>query len=134
MERQTLVTGGAVFFVLALIGFYIAFAGQEAPDTKFSQQYNLTADNDNDIVTVSFDNRTLDLMHESTPAAKFYIDKDRDGSFDIRMDGLTRDGEVNNETRIVTFNNTDYRFYFRYSDSPDVRGDAWLRLFFVEEL
>ncbi|MFB6291769.1 MAG: hypothetical protein ABEI58_00055 [Candidatus Nanohaloarchaea archaeon] len=135
MERKTLVMGAAVFFVVAMVGFYAAFTAQGPKgDAKYSQRFNLTADDGNDVVTASFDGRSLDLMHESTERAKFYIDQDRDGSFDIRLDGLTHDGSVNNETRIVTYNNTDYRLYFRYSDSLDSSGDAWLRLFFVEEL
>lgn len=135
MDRRTLLAGAALFAVLAYVGFFAAFqAGNNDRGGKFSSDYNLTASQGSEIVTVRFDGHSLDLMHEDRPTARFWIDVDRDGSADRELTGLVRDGSVHNTTELMRFNGTDYRFYFRYRDSKDARGDSWIRLFFVEEL
>ncbi len=138
MDRQTLLVGVSVFILLAFAGFYLG-TGQDSPsgpgsDTKFSTLMNTTVDDDDEIATARFDNRTLDLMYEDTEEARFYIDIDRDGSFDKEFDGLKHNGEVYNVTETVNLGESTYMLYFRYKDSGNETGDGWLWLYRVREL
>ncbi len=138
MDRQTLLVGVSVFILLAFAGFYLG-TGQDSPagpgqDAKFATLMNTTVDNDADIGTARFDNRSLDLMHENREEARFYIDTDRDGSFDKELEDLEHNGKVQNLTETVNLGDTTYMLYFRYRDSGSERGDAWLWLYRVREL
>ena len=125
MKRQTLLMGVAVMILVGLIGFYMAFLMEENlgnssnQTTKFVESTNFSTSSDDSIVTAEFDNKSLNLMHEDSQEARFYVDLDQDGSFDIELKDLTRDGNVHRTTEIVTLGGTNYRLYFRYKDSDN---------------
>lgn len=140
MERQTVLMGIAIMVLLGLVGFYAGFMVDEGlgPSVNYSDKMvkdmNVTLNDENDIATVEFDNRSLNLMHENTRSAKYYIDLDRDGSSDKRLKNIMHDGKIHHATELVTLKDKTYRLYFRYKDSSDERGDAQLWLYRVEEL
>ncbi|MFB6214023.1 MAG: hypothetical protein ABEJ07_05670 [Candidatus Nanohaloarchaea archaeon] len=133
VDRQTLVLSVVVFLVFSLGGFYLAFYTGDTPEQKYVSGMNVTADSENNIVTASFDGREIDLMHEDSRQAHYYLDLDRDGSFDLELEGLVHDGQVREHNRTVTLNRTNYRLYFRYRDDAGEEDDSWFRLYRVVE-
>lgn len=140
MERQTILMGTAAMILMGLIGFYTGFLMEEGlgPATNQSQEYsesvNYTVGEGNDITTVEFDDRSMDLFHEDGEEASFYMDLDQDGSADIQLEDLERDGQIHSMTKVVDVEGKAYRLYFRYKDSSEERGDAQLWLYHVETL
>lgn len=135
MDRQTVFIAGAVFFVFALAGFYISSSQRDSPENQgFMKGMNVTASSSQDVATASFDGQSIDIMHEDSKKARFYLDLDQDGSFDIELKDLDHTGEVEETARVVSIGGKDYRLRFRYVDSPDVKGDSWIRLYLVREV
>jgi hypothetical protein len=138
MERQTLLMGVALFVLMVLTGFYAGFLmdsdSRDNEQNLFSTEMNVTASDDNDIATVSFDNKSVDIFYEDTPEAKFYIDLNQDGSSDIQIDDLTHDGDTYSTTEIITLNSQNYRLYMTYRDSPETRNDGWITVYQVREV
>lgn len=139
MDRQVILAAAAVFIISVSAGGYLAFQSQEKGVTKPVEpttplSLNYTANDDEDVVTASFYGKKVNLMHEDSEEASFYLDIDRDGGSDIEFDSLTHDGRIHNFTEIVTKGKTDYRLYFRYRDNSTVTSDAWLTLFRAEKL
>lgn len=132
LDRQTLITAGAVFVIFVFAGFYLAFQS-EPQKQKFVESMNVTADSDNEIVTASFDNQSLDLMHEDQTRARFYLDLNQDGASDIELD-VVRNGTVQETTQVVTFGEKSYRLHLRYKDALDRNDDSWIRIYRVVEL
>ncbi len=135
MERQTLLIGAAVFVIATAAGFLGTqhVQGTDQPE-KFRSLVNATVDADQNIRTVEFDGQSLDLMYEDSSEAGMYIDLDQDGSFDIELENLTRNGEVRETTQIVTFGNKSYNLYIRYKDDRDEEGEGFMRVYQVREL
>lgn len=132
--RQTLAISAAVFVLFAFGGFYLASNASNPEETLYTSSMDVRVDSETDIATASFDNQKIDLMHEDSQSAKFYLDLDRDGSFDLELEGLEHDGETHNYNRTVTLNQTNYRLHFRYQDETEQVGDSWLKLYRVVEL
>jgi len=95
---------------------------------------NVTVDGDQNVREVSFDNRSLDLMYEDSTEAGMYIDLNQDGSFDLELEDLERNGEVRETTQVVTFDTESYTLYFRYMDDSSRSGEGFLKLYQVKEL
>lgn len=132
MERQNILIAGAVFVLFAVAGFYIGSSQQSKPGgQEFVEGMNVTASSETDVATASFDGQSIDIMHEDSEKARFYLDLDQDGSFDVELEDLDRTGEVEETARVVSIGGKDYRLRFRYRDSPDVKGDSWIRLYLV---
>lgn len=132
MEAKTAVKLAGVFLVSAYIGFYLGFT-VDSSEQKYVSGVNATVGKSQDLATAEFNGEKIDLMYENTRKAKFYIDLDRDGSFEIKLDGLTRNAKVQQTTETVNIGDTNYRLYFRYSDDPGKKGDAWLEMYRVQE-
>jgi hypothetical protein len=133
-DRQTLAISAAVFALFAFGGFYLAFSANDPASSLYTSSMDVTVDSETDIATAEFDGQSIDLMHEDSQSARFYLDLDRDGSFDIELEGLTRDGETHRYNRTVTLDRTNYRLHFRYQDDAGEADDSWLELYRVVEL
>lgn len=133
MERQTVLVGAVVFLAFSLGGFYLAFTAQDS-EQKFASGMDVRVDQDTSVATAEFDGHSVDLMHEDSKKARFYLDLDRDGSFDLEIEGLAHDGETHRVNRTVTMNSTNYRLYFRYSDDGEEENDSWMELYRVLEV
>ena len=135
MDSRTFILGVAALIVSASIGMVIGnHLTAEAGPEKYSESVNYTLNSENDTRTVEFDNRTIDLSLEDRGEAELYIDKDLDGSFDIRARDLNHDGRQHTATQFVTFNRTSYRLYFRYSDNQSVSDDAYFTVYQIQQI
>lgn len=133
-DRQTLIITAAVFVLFAFGGFYLASSTGGGSDKTFVSSMNVTVDSEIDIATARFDGKALNLMHEDSKKARFYLDLDRDGSFDLELEGLKHDGQGRKYNRTVTLGNTNYRLHFQYRDDARKEGDSWLTLYRVLEV
>lgn len=135
MEQRDYLTGLAVLIMSASAAFGMGslYFGDQQP-RHYSKTLNATVNADQPTRTVEFDNHSIQLMFEDRETARMYIDKDNDGSFDIELEDLERNGEIHSVTELVTLGNTSYRLHFRYKDNDSVRDDAWLTLYQVQEV
>lgn len=134
MERREYLIGLAILLISTSAAFGAgSFFFNDQPE-RYSNLFNITVDSDQPVKTVDFDNQSLQLMFESGQEARMYIDTDRDGSFDIELLDVVRDGEKHTITQLVTYKSTSYRLYFRYSDDKDLSGDGFLSLYRIQEL
>lgn len=135
MERRDYLVGFAVLVVSASIAFG---AGSLFFDNKEPQRYsdflNATVNAEQSKQIVGFDNNTLQLMFENRQKARMYIDTDVDGSFDIELTDIVRDGEEHTLTQIVTYNSTSYRLTFKYREDKNSSEDDYLTLYQIQEL
>lgn len=133
MDRQSLILGTVLTVLLALTGFYAFFVQTdgsiETPEREGFE--NVTADADNQVVTASFYNRSIDIMYEDTEEAKMYLDYNRDGSFDYQFD-VQSDGEYHNTSRTVKLGGEEFALYFKYIDYSDRTGDGEITLYKVK--
>lgn len=138
MERQTILLGFAAMILMSLIGFYAGFLMEERlgsptnQTAKFSADVNYTVHDSKDIATAEFDDRSIDIIHGSGSNMTFYLDLDQDGSVDVEIDDLQRDGQTHEDTKEVDIENKTYRLHYRYRDSAEEEGDAQLWLYHVE--
>ncbi|MFB6190451.1 MAG: hypothetical protein ABEJ91_02665, partial [Candidatus Nanohaloarchaea archaeon] len=102
VDSQTLAVSVAVFLLFALGGFYLASSPGDQPGKLFVSAMNVTVNADRDIATAEFDGRKINLMHEDSARAVYYLDFNRDGSFDLELEGLIHDGKVREYNRTVT--------------------------------
>lgn len=135
-SREFLILGG-VFVVATMAGVFLGlemFGSNAAGEPGFTSFTNVTVDAENNIREVDFDGRSISLLYEDSQEAKFYIDKDQDGSFDFQLTNTTHDGEVRTTQQAITFNRTTYRFRFRYKDDAEKEDDGYLTLFQIREI
>ena len=135
MERRDYLIAASLLIVSTSVFFGTgSLVFQEQSPEKYSEMFNVTVDSDNSVNSVNFDNRSLQLMFESGERARMYIDRDMDGSFDVELTDLERNGDTNTFTSLITYDSTSYRLHFKYSDNSSVEGDAFLNLYQIQEL
>lgn len=135
MDKREYIIGASLLVISISLGFgagSIFFESQQPQ--RYSGIFDITVDSDQSTKTVEFDNQSLQLMFESRQQARMYIDTDVDGSFDIELTDLVRDGNQHTATELVTYDNTSYRLHFRYSDDENVADDGFLTLYQIQEL
>lgn len=135
MDRREYLIGASIFIISTAVAFGMGslfFDGQQSQ--KYSELFNATVDFDQSAETIEFNNQSLQLMFENRQQARMYIDTDVDGSFDIELTDLVRDGEEHTVTQLVKYGSTSYRLHFRYSDNENVTGDGFLTLYQIQEL
>jgi hypothetical protein len=126
MERQDFLLAAGLFVFAALAGYYAGSGGPEdAGDGSVAVEAEVNSSSD--VVEAEFHGESVQLMHEDGTRSTFYLDTDLDGSADITLD-TESDGEIGTGTKIVIKNGTGYLLKYRYRDSPDQRGDGWLRI------
>lgn len=135
MDRREYIIGVSLLVVSTSLAFGAGsiFFDNQQPQ-RYSEIFDITVDSDQSTETVEFDNQSLQLMFESRQKARMYIDTDVDGSFDIELTDLVRDGDRYTITELVTFENTSYRLHFRYGDNEDIENDGFLTLYQIQEL
>lgn len=127
MDNQKLLLGFAALIVAASLSFVVGLNIFGVEDRElYSSSFDLSLDSGNQVETVEFDGKTIDVMFE--PAQnRAYLDTDRDGSADLTME-LESEGS-NTVTQVATLGQDSYRFYFRYSVEKD-----YLTLYQVRQL
>lgn len=121
-----------VFLFFLAAGFTLAeFQDREQ---RYVESFNITVDEEKSTATVKFRNNSFDMMLGGGEKATFFIDEDRDGSFDYRLRDLTRDGVIRSKVVPYSFNRTGYDLHFTYRDNNSVEGDSFLRLELIEEI
>ena len=135
MDQRTVVLGIATLVVSSSVVFFAGshLVEDNAPE-KYSKIMEVTVNSEQEVQRVEFENNSFELMFENREKARMYIDKDLDGSFDIELKNLTHDGEQHGLTRLITFDKTSYRLYFRYSDDDSIKGDGYLKLYQIQEI
>lgn len=134
MESRDLILVASIFVLATCAGALIGQSlGSEPADQRYSKLMDVEVNASNQIATASFDNRSINLMYESSPEAGMYIDVDRDGSFDRRIDGLVRDGEIRTKVELLGIEEDGYMLYFRYMDDPEQSGEGFLSLYQVRK-
>lgn len=135
MERRDYLVGFAVLVVSASIAFGASslFFDNKEPQ-RYSDFLNATVNAEQSKQIVGFDNNTLQLMFENRQKARMYIDTDVDGSFDIELTDIVRDGKEHTLTQIVTYNSTSYRLTFKYREDKNSSENDYLTLYQIQEL
>ena len=129
MDTKDIVLGASILLLMSMAGFYLASSSDERePVDNGAFTQNFTATGDEEIVTASFDNRSLNLMLESRTDARFYLDLDTDGSFDREIEN-SGNGTVEKNTELVKLRNRTYRLYLETQDDAESEDDAYLRLY-----
>lgn len=112
MDRQTVLTGLAVMFIAASVAFTAGLQLFGVEDRElYSSQMNVTVDTDNRVETLSFDNKTMDIMFEPEMLSTF-LDLNQDGTDDIEVE-LSEGEHIGSQ--VVSFGPESYRIYFRYT-------------------
>lgn len=121
----------AVFLVAFSTGLFShkIFDGQG----KYAAELNVTVDASTGVKQVSFDNRSLKILHDNSAEGSFFLDLYGDGEIDREL-SIKRDGEVHQKQVFATLDGKTYVLYLRYLDSPGVRDDAWMTVYRVEEV
>lgn len=123
----------SLFLVSVGAGFFMAGQTQQNSALSFEKFVDYRAGPEKAIKKAEFDNRSLNLMYEDSEAARMYIDLDRDGSFDRKLN-TTNDGEKRLTEEVVTLKNRSYRLYFRYRDDSERSGDGFLTLYRIKQI
>jgi hypothetical protein len=134
MDRREYLISLSILLISTSAAFGVGSLFFNDQPQRYSELFNTTVGSDQPVKTVDFDNQSLQLMFESGQKARMYIDTDKDGSFDIELRDLVRDGEKHTLTQLVTYSSTSYRLYFRYSDDKNLSGDGFLTLYRIQEL
>ncbi len=134
MESRDLVLAASIFVLATGAGALFGQSFQSEPvEQRYSKLLDVRVNSSNQIATANFDNRSIDLLYESSAKAGMYIDVDQDGSFDTELEGLTRDGEEHTKVELLGIESDGYMLYFRYSDDFNVSGDGFLELYQVRK-
>ncbi|MBC5793273.1 MAG: hypothetical protein H8Z69_04545 [Nanohaloarchaea archaeon] len=134
MEYRDLVLLASIFVLATGAGALIGQSFQSEPvEQRYSKLLDVRVNSSTQVATASFDNRSINLMYESSDKAGMYIDVNRDGSFDKRLNGLVRDGEEHTKVELLGLDSDGYMLYFRYSDNSSVSEDGSLELYQVRK-
>lgn len=124
MRIKEAATIAGIFLLSALIGFNLGSSSEQRD--FYSNQLNVTANEDNEIVTARFDNRSINLMYQDSP--RFFLDLNRDGSYDREIN-ITGEG-VRETTELVTLEGRSYNLYLQYNSSKP----GWIKLYRAERV
>lgn len=125
-SRQYLQLGGLL--VMAFVAGFLVAEQLQNQHERLDIDEELNASQS--LVTVEFYSNSVDFMMERGEEAQFYLDRDRDGSADERMD-VERDGEVHQDVMLLDHPDNIYRVFYRYKISDE---EAWMQFFRVEPL
>lgn len=134
MEQRDILTAIGILVLSVAVGFGMGLEFSQDSQEKFTSFPDVRVDSTSQVQKLDFDNHSLDLMFEDRDEADFYIDKDRDGSFDIELENLTQDGEEREAVQVVTFGTKSYRIFYRYRDNISISEDAYLEVYQVKEM
>lgn len=135
-EKLEEISSTDVILVIAVFsaGLLTGFAYSELGSDKIkSTEFSVEANSSESIQTVSFFNRSIDVLVENGANSTFYLDKNRDGSADETLE-ITKDGDIHQAVQFIDYRNNIYRLYYRYSDDPQVEEDGWIEFYRAEEL
>ncbi len=124
--RQYLQLGGLLLIAFAA-GFFMA---EQLQDQHESLDINEELNASQNVVTVDFYNESVDFFMERNGETFFYLDQDRDGSADDRIE-VNTDGEVHQDVMLIDYPDNIYRVFYRYQVSEE---EAWMQFFRVEPL
>ncbi|MFB6204429.1 MAG: hypothetical protein ABEJ75_02180 [Candidatus Nanohaloarchaea archaeon] len=130
MERKDLLLLAAVF-VAAFSAGWMSYSITRP--SLYQSGLNATVDAQNGVRDVSFDNRSISLMHSNSAKGSFFLDIDRDGSPERKIE-VEHDGEIHQKQVFATVRGNTYILYLRYSDNPEKKDDAWMTVYKVEEV
>jgi hypothetical protein len=130
-DHRKVLLAAAVMFVATGTGFFLGeqISGYERPDL-YSEEFNITLNQDRSEQTAEFDNRSVDLIYESWNEFRAYYDT---GRYERRIN-TTSDGQVHTTTEVVTVEGASYRFRFRYRDDPEGFEGDYIRLYRIERI
>lgn len=125
-SRQYLQLGG-----LLLLAFTTGFlTAEQLQDQNERLDIDEELNASKSVVTVDFYSNSVDFMKERGEETHFYLDRDRDGSADERLD-VEKDGEVHQDVMLLDYPENIYRVFYRYKVSDE---EAWMQFFRVEPL
>lgn len=137
LPGNRVLAGSVIVFIISALTAFTALSILNSPSVNVGEpeieSMNLTVDSDSNIATAEFFNKSLDIMREDGLNATYYLDFDRDGSFDSRLEDLKRDGRVHVRQELITLGGEDFEFSFRYKDNSSKEGDDFLRLYMVKK-
>ncbi|MFB6203065.1 MAG: hypothetical protein ABEK01_01090 [Candidatus Nanohaloarchaea archaeon] len=135
LGRKDVMFALAAFTLAVPSGYYMMDALQDAPQTgeqKFSTEISRTVNASRGVIEVSFDNRTVELLHSDLAKGAFFFDTDEDPQTEREV-AVTRDGKVHQTRILLTVRGNTYIFHLRYADDPATTGDAWMEIYRIEE-
>ncbi|MFB6116261.1 MAG: hypothetical protein ABEK10_02005 [Candidatus Nanosalina sp.] len=115
-----------LFASVLMVSAAASFLYQQPEEGLKSLELQGEVNSSNSIQKINFHNETASIMLEEGEKAEFYIDLDSDGSADIKLEGLVRDGNARKDSRILDYRSGAYLLKFRYSDNSSKTDDAWL--------
>lgn len=134
LDRKQALVAASVFIFAIAIGFSIGEQRNTNQEPElYDSSFNLTLSSENAIQEVNFDNRSVNLLFEDSQEFSAYIDLDRDGSAEKKLN-TTSDGSKSVTTELVTLDGQSYRFFFEYIDDPERTEGDFITLYRVKRL